>query len=225
MKILHGLTVVHGHPTGKPTCISIPDQLHFRKKVKHSLLLFNSRMRLRSCVSPADCRSPTRAAAGPWAADKPCVSPADCRLLRPRCGRTLYCRQALCVSCRLPLTSSALRQGPGLPTSPVCLLQTVGEPSVLSARSLRTYVPLRAKPKRKRVCKRYTGAWRSSPRFCRCPPSGSTSAGDMQELGEAARGPAYLLQTGAYFVRAAAGSWATDESCVSLADCRRAVGT
>ena len=44
-----------------------------------------------------------------------------------------------------------------LSTRPVCLLQTVGEPSVLSARSLRTYVPLRAKPKRKRVCKKYTG--------------------------------------------------------------------
>ena len=203
MKILHGLTVVHGHPTGKPTCISIPDQLHFRKKVKHSLLLFNSRMRLRSCVSPADCRSPTRAAAGPWAADKPCVSPADCRLLRPRCGRTLDCRQALCVSCRLPLTSSALRQGPGLPTSPVCLLQTVGEPSVLSARSLRTYVPLRAKPKRKRVCKRYTGLGEKAlgtlpqpllKHICKRhtdlgekalgtlpqPPSGNTSARDIQ---------------------------------------------
>ena len=101
MKILHGLTVVHGHPTGKPACISIPDQLHFRKKVKHSLLLFNSRMRLRSCVSPADCRSPTRAAAWLWAADESCVSLADCRLLRPRCGRALGCRRVLCVSCRL----------------------------------------------------------------------------------------------------------------------------
>ena len=147
MKILHSLAVVHGHPTGKPACISIPDQLHFRKKVKHSLLLFNSRMRLRSCMSPADCR-----------------------LLRPRCGRALGCRRALCVSCRLPLTPSALRQSSGLPTSPVCLLQTVGEPSVLSARSLRTYVPLRAKPRRKRVCRRHAGAWRSSPRSCRCPP-------------------------------------------------------
>ena len=36
---------------------------------------------------------------------------------------------------------------------PMCLLQTVGEPSVLGARTLCPYVPLRAKPKRERVCK------------------------------------------------------------------------
>ena len=40
---------------------------------------------------------------------------------------------------------------------PMCLLQTVGEPSVLGARTLCPYVPLRAKPKRERVCKQTFG--------------------------------------------------------------------
>ncbi|MGN0420132.1 MAG: hypothetical protein ACI4E4_06745, partial [Acetatifactor sp.] len=69
-----------------------------------------------------------------WAADESCVSLADDCFLRPHCGETL-----------------------GLQTSPVSLLQTVGEPSVLGARTLCPYVPLRAKPKRKRVCTRDTG--------------------------------------------------------------------
>ena len=80
------------------------------------------------------------------------------------------------VSCRRRFLRPHCGEGLGLQTSPVSLLQTVGEPSVLGARTLCPYVPLRAKPKRKRVCKRDTGARHSSLRSRRSPLPGSTSA-------------------------------------------------
>ena len=57
---------------------------------------------------------------------------------------------------------------------PMCLLQTVGEPSVLGARTLCPYVPLRAKPKRERVCKQTFGP--------RLPHSREIPSNPCQEL-------------------------------------------
>ena len=86
------------------------------------------------------------------------MSLANCRLRRTDCGRVLRLSpRPVCLLQTVAYDERAAAGYLGLSTRPVCLLQTVGEPSVLSARTLRTYVPLRAKPKRKRVCKRYTG--------------------------------------------------------------------
>ena len=110
------------------------------------------------------------------------MSLANCRLRRTDCGKVLrlsprseylfqniacdiraaaeYLELSTRPVCLLQTVAYDERAAAGyleLSNRPVCLLQTVGEPSVLSARTLRTYVPLRAKPKRKRVCKRYTG--------------------------------------------------------------------
>ena len=63
---------------------------------------------------------------------------ADCRPY----GGGPQTRQDRCTSCRL----SPLRRRTADPARPVCLLQTVGESSVLRPRTLRPYVPLRCSP-------------------------------------------------------------------------------
>ena len=105
-----------------------------------------------------------------------------------------------CVSCRRLLSSSALRRDPW----------AADEPCV-SCRRLLSSSALRRDP------------WAADEPCVSCRRLLSSSA-LRRDLG-LQTSPVSLLQTIAFFVRAAAGPWAADESCVSLADCRRAVGT
>ena len=135
------------------------------------------------------------------------MSLADCRLRQTGCGRVLrltprseclfqniafdlraaagyleLSNRPVCLLQTVAYDERAAAGYLGLSTRPVCLLQTVGEPSVLSARTLRTYVPLRAKPKRKRVCKRYTGLGEKALGTLPQPRSGNTSARNTRTL-------------------------------------------
>ena len=138
---------------------------------------------------------------GPWAAYESCVSLADDRFLRPRCDGTLGLHTSpvsLADDCSL---RPHCGEGLGLHTSPVSLLQTIA-----------FFVRTAARP---------LGCRRVLCLSCRRLLSSSALRWDLRLQ----TSPVSLLQTIAFFVRAAAGPWAADESCVSRADCRRAVGT